>query len=262
MSARFAKQQGIQGRMCDVIVNDGSTQARTRVTEVHELPVKVGPNEIVNRQSFEIPDIGTGGPVEDLPTNLKSVFFPGCESREWATWDGHSIDIVIGMDNADLFPMPLAGRDSLILSKSVLTNLLIVWGREERVQRLDLGPLEVNELMPEAHMFNQSIVDHSICIQEVPEIVVPDIVVPSAPELEPEPEQPTSQVEEQGRRRSSFLLPRYSSNLSPGSFLRSSFLSSCIFAPWGAMWRLSPLFSGLQLIGIAPPHSPRFSEVT
>ena len=183
--------------MCDVIVNDGSTQARTRVTEVHELPVKVGPNEIVNRQSFEIPDIGTGGPVEDLPTNLKSVFFPGCESREWATWDGHSIDIVIGMDNADLFPMPLAGRDSLILSKSVLTNLLIVWGREERVQRLDLGPLEVNELMPEAHMFNQSIVDHSICIQEVPEIVVPDIVVPSAPELEPEPEQPTSQVEEQ-----------------------------------------------------------------
>ena len=77
--------------------------------------------------------------MEDIPTNLKNIFFLGCESREWATWDGHSIDIVIGMDNADLFPMPLAWRDSLILSKSILSNLLIVWGREERVQRLDLG---------------------------------------------------------------------------------------------------------------------------
>ena len=207
ISADFAKRQGIQGRMCDVILEDGLSLSGTRVTEVHELPIKTGPNQIVNHQFFELPAIGTGGPVEDLPTNLKSFFFPGCESREWATWDGQSVDIVIGMDNADLFPMPLAWRDSLILSKSVLTNLLIVWGREERVQRLDLGPLEVNELMPEAHMFNQSIVDHSICIQEVPEIVVPEIVVPSAPELEPsapepessdpEPEQPTSQVEEQ-----------------------------------------------------------------
>ena len=31
-----------------------------------------------------------------------------------------AVDIVIGMDNADLFPMPLAWRDSLILSKSLL----------------------------------------------------------------------------------------------------------------------------------------------
>ena len=87
--------------------------------------------------------------MEDLPTNLKNIFFPGCESREWATWDDQPVDIVIGMDNADLCPMPLAWRDSLILSKSVLSNYLIVWGREERIQRPDMGPLEVNELMPE-----------------------------------------------------------------------------------------------------------------
>ena len=55
--------------------------------------------------------------MEDFPSNLKDVFFPGRESREWASWDGHSIDVVIGMDNADLFPMPIAWRDSLILSK-------------------------------------------------------------------------------------------------------------------------------------------------
>ena len=123
------------------------SQTGTRVTEVHELPIK-SLSGVEIRQFFEISVIGTGGPVEDIPTNLKNIFFPGCESREWATWDGHSIDVVIGMDNAHLFLMPLAWRDSLILSKSVLPNLLIVWGREERVQRLDLGPLEVNELMP------------------------------------------------------------------------------------------------------------------
>ena len=133
---------------------------------------------------FEIPVIGTGGPVEDIPTNHKKVFFPGCESREWATKDGHSIDVVMGMDNADLFPMPLAWRDSLILSKSVLSNLLIVWGKKERVQHLDLGPLEVNELMPEAHLFNQSSADISIVFQELSEDVLPSApvdVLPSAP---------------------------------------------------------------------------------
>ena len=114
VSARFAKQQGIHGQMCDVIVEDGLSQAGTRVVEVHELPIK-SLSGIVFRQFFEIPVIGTGSPVEDIPFNLKNVFFPGCESREWATWDGHSIDVVIGMDNADLFPMPLAWRDSFIL---------------------------------------------------------------------------------------------------------------------------------------------------
>ena len=99
--------------------------------------------------------------------------------ERWATWDGRAVDVVVGMDNADLFPMPLAWRDALILSKSLLSNHFIVWGREERIQRPEMGPLEVNELMPEAHMFNRSIVDHSICIQEDPEEIVP-----SAPELE------------------------------------------------------------------------------
>ena len=95
------------------------------------------------------------------------------------------------MDNANLFPMPLAWRDSLILFKSVLSNLLIVWGREERVQRLDLGPLEVNELMPEAHLFNQSSADISIVFQELSEDVLPSApvdVLPSAlvPDQTPE----------------------------------------------------------------------------
>ena len=81
------------------------------------------------------------------------------------------------MDNVDLFPMPLARRDSLILSKSVLSNFLIVWGREERVQRLELGPLEVNELMPEAHLFNQSSADIYVDFQE---LSVGDML-PSAP---------------------------------------------------------------------------------
>ena len=40
VSARFAKQQGIQGRMCGMIVDDGLSQTGTRVTEVHELPIK------------------------------------------------------------------------------------------------------------------------------------------------------------------------------------------------------------------------------
>ena len=96
------------------------------------------------------------------------------------------------MDNANLFPMPLAWRGSLILSKSVLSNLLIVWGREERVQRLDLDPLEVNELMPEAHLFNQSPVDHSIIVKELCEDIVP-----SAPELD----QTTDQEEEQQQEK-------------------------------------------------------------
>ena len=77
VSARFAKQQGIQGPMCDVIVNDGLTQSGTRVTEVHELPIRKGHNKIEIRQFFEIPNMGTGGPVEDIPTNLKNIFFPG-----------------------------------------------------------------------------------------------------------------------------------------------------------------------------------------
>ena len=138
--------------------------------------------------------------MEDLPNNLKDVFFPGCEGGKWATWDGQSVDIVIGMDNADLFPMPLAWRDALILSKSLLSNQFIVWGREERIQRPEMGPLEVNELMPEALLFNQSTPDTFICIQEDPEEIVP-----SAPELEssaPEevppasvPEPPASQEE-------------------------------------------------------------------
>ena len=105
--------------MCDIIVNDGLSLSGTRVTEMHELPFKLGPNHVVNRYFLELPTIGSGSPVEDLPANLKSFFFPGCESREWATWDGQSVDIVIGMDNADLFPMPLAWRDALILSKSL-----------------------------------------------------------------------------------------------------------------------------------------------
>ena len=39
VSSSFAKQQGIHGRMCDVIVDDGLSQTGTRVTEVHELPI-------------------------------------------------------------------------------------------------------------------------------------------------------------------------------------------------------------------------------
>ena len=74
VSARFAKQQGIHGQMCDVKSLRG----------------------VVFCQFFEIPVIGTGGHVEDIPSNLKNVFFPGCESREWATWDGRSVDVVIG----------------------------------------------------------------------------------------------------------------------------------------------------------------------
>ena len=93
------------------------------------------------------------------------------------------------MDNADLFPMPLAWRDSLILSKSVLSNLLIVWGREERVQRLELGPLEVNELMPEAHLFNLSSAD-IVDFQELSEVDV----VPSAPAEDVLPSAPAEDV--------------------------------------------------------------------
>ena len=117
--------------------------------------------------------------MEDLPNDLKDIFFPGCEEGRWATWDGHAVDVVIGMDNADLFPMPLAWRDALILSKSLLSNHFIVWGREDRIQHPEMGPLEVNELMPEARMLNQSIADLSICIQDEPEKMVP-----SAPELD------------------------------------------------------------------------------
>ena len=40
VSARFDKQQGIHGRMCDVIVDDRLSQTGTWVTEVHELPIK------------------------------------------------------------------------------------------------------------------------------------------------------------------------------------------------------------------------------
>ena len=69
VSARFAKQQGIHGQMCDVIVEDGLSQAGTRVTEVHELPIK-SLRGVEFRQFFEIPVIGTGGPVEDIPSNL------------------------------------------------------------------------------------------------------------------------------------------------------------------------------------------------
>ena len=202
---------------CDVIVEDGLSQTGTRVTEVHELPMSLSGVEI--RQFFEISVIGTGGPVEDIPTNLKSIFFPGCERREWATWDDHSIDVVIGMDNSDLFPMPLAWRDSLILSKSVLSNLLIVWGRKERVQHLDLGPLEVNELMPEAHLFNQSSADISIVFQELSEDVLPSApldvlpsapvdVLPSAPvDVLPSAPMPDQTPEQQVKVKS--LLPRY-----------------------------------------------------
>ena len=52
VSARFAKQQGIQGCMCDVIVNDGLAQSGTLVTEVHELPIRRGPNGIEIHQFF------------------------------------------------------------------------------------------------------------------------------------------------------------------------------------------------------------------
>ena len=69
VSASFAKQQGIHGQMCDIIVEDGLSQAGTRVTEVHELPIK-SLSRVVFRQFFEIPVISTGGPVEDLPSNL------------------------------------------------------------------------------------------------------------------------------------------------------------------------------------------------
>ena len=134
------------------------------------------------------------------------------------------------MVNADLFPMPLAWRDCLILSKSVLSNLLIVWGREERIQHLDLGPLEVNELMPEAHLFNQSPVGDSIVVREPCEDIVP-----SAPELD----QTTDQEEEEQEQEKVVIPPaKVFSSLSPGSLLWSSFLSSCILAPWGALWRL------------------------
>ena len=68
VSARFAKQQGIHGQMCDVIMS----QAGTRVTEVHELPIK-SLSGVEFRQFFEIPVIGTGSPVEDIPSNLKNV---------------------------------------------------------------------------------------------------------------------------------------------------------------------------------------------
>ena len=78
--------------MCDVIVEDGLSLSETRVTEMHELPFKLGPNHLVNRYFFELPTIGSGGPVEDLPNNLKDVFFPGCEGGRWATWDGQAVD--------------------------------------------------------------------------------------------------------------------------------------------------------------------------
>ena len=200
ISADFAKKQGIRGRMCDIIVNDGLSLSGTRVTEMHELPFKLGPNHVVNRYFLELPTIGSGGPVEDVPNDLKDVFFPGCEEGRWATWDGRAVDVVVGMDNADLFPMPLAWRDALILSKSLLSNHFIVWGREDRIYRPELGPLEVNELMPEAHIFNQSIEDHSIVIQEDPEEIVPSApeLESSAPEEVPsasEPEQVASQEE-------------------------------------------------------------------
>ena len=51
VSARFARQQGIHGQMCDVIVEDGLSQAGTRVTEVHELPVQ-SLSGVVFRQFF------------------------------------------------------------------------------------------------------------------------------------------------------------------------------------------------------------------
>ena len=81
VSASFAMQQGIQCRMCDMIVDDGLSQTGTRVTEVHELPIK-SLSGIEIRKFFELSVIGTGSPVEDISTNLKTVFFPGCESRE------------------------------------------------------------------------------------------------------------------------------------------------------------------------------------
>ena len=51
VSARFAKQQGIRGQMCDVIMEDGLSLSGTRVTEVHELPVQ-SLNGVVFRQFF------------------------------------------------------------------------------------------------------------------------------------------------------------------------------------------------------------------
>ena len=53
VSARFARQQGIHSQMCDIIMEDGLSQAGTRVTEVHELPIK-SLSGIEFRQFFEI----------------------------------------------------------------------------------------------------------------------------------------------------------------------------------------------------------------
>ena len=64
-----------------MIVDDGLSQTGTQVTEVHELPIK-SLSGIEIRNFFELSVIGTGSPVEDISTNLNTVFFPGCESRE------------------------------------------------------------------------------------------------------------------------------------------------------------------------------------
>ena len=64
ISASFAKKQGIRGRMVDIVVEDGLSLSGTRVTEMHELPFKLGPNHLVNRYFFELPTIGSGGPVD------------------------------------------------------------------------------------------------------------------------------------------------------------------------------------------------------
>jgi hypothetical protein len=157
ISAQFVSKQGIAGTKCDVLVN-GLNDMGARVIEAHSMPIQRGNDGLETRLFFELPSIGTGSPMEDLPEQIKNIFFPGCEDR-WAACGGMPVDIVIGMDNADLFPKPIAWRDGLTLSVSILTNLFIVWGREERIQRPEIGPLTVNEFMPEADIFTQSMED-------------------------------------------------------------------------------------------------------
>jgi hypothetical protein len=151
---------------CDVLVN-GLDDMGARVIEAHNMPIQMGNGRIENRMFFELPTIGSGSPVEDVPEQLKNMFFPGCEDK-WAACGGRPVDIVIGMDNADLHPKPIAWRDALTLSVSLLSNLFIVWGREERILRPEIGPLEVNELMPEATIFTHHM-EVTPCPEPAPE---------------------------------------------------------------------------------------------